>query len=212
MFSDSRMEWDWEFLEFVLWQLKRAVPGGPWSGGRRPFSVGLPPFLLFVLLAVEGLFCCPSVVQGLITQSTSAPAQITIEIRPLPLLLCPTPAGGSYGMRNAEIRSPHSLWKCLKCYLAPAMTSHGSDSRRPLTVWTPCQATAEGCVCVHRQRQPDRFRHCGQGRGRHVEVIVSFGVLPDWGSLASGREKGQRGPVNIFKARGKMKDGVGCSV
>lgn len=89
------MEQDCEFLEFLLWQLKHAVPEGLWSGGRRSFSVGLPPFLLFVLLPVEGLFCCPSVGQGLITQSTSAPAQITIEIHPLPLLLYPTPAGGS---------------------------------------------------------------------------------------------------------------------
>lgn len=109
VFSDSRTEQDCEFLEFLLWQLKHAVPGGPRSGGRRSFSVGLPPFLLFVLLPVEGLFCCPSVEQGLITQSNSAPAQISIEIRPLPLPLCPTPAGGSWGMRNAEIRSPHSL-------------------------------------------------------------------------------------------------------
>lgn len=166
------------------WQLKNAVPRRAWSGGRRSFLLVSLLFLLFVLLPVEGLFCCPSVVQGLITGSTSAPAQITIEIRPLPCLLCPTPAGSSWGMRNAEIRLPHSLWNCLKCYLAPVMTSHWSGLRQPRTVWTSCQAATEGCVCVcmgvcersHRKKQLDRFRHSGQGRSEHVEIIVLCGV------------------------------------
>ncbi len=30
--------------------------------------------------------------------------------------------------------------------------------------------------------------------------------------MTSGRERGQRGPVNIFKAGVKMKDGFGWSV
>lgn len=131
-------------------------------------------FLLFVLLPVEELLCCPSVEQGLITQSTSAPAQISIETRPLPFLLCPTPAGGSWGMRNAEIRSPHSLRNCLvlprsrddltRIRLAPAprrlnaLSGHGRG------------------VCVCRQRQLGRFINCGLGRSGHAEVIVPFGV------------------------------------
>ncbi len=135
------------------WSLYSGSSSTLFPRGRGQVAGGLFPlvsllFLLFVLLPVEGLFCCPSVEQGLITKSTSAPAQISIEIRPLPLPLCPTPAGGSWGMRNAELRSPHSLWNCLKCYLAPMVTSHGSDSCRLLGVWTSCQATAVGCVCV----------------------------------------------------------------
>jgi len=153
-------------------------PGGRGQVADRLLFVGLPPFLVFVLLPVEGLFCDPLVVQGLITESTSAPAQMTMEIRPLPHLLCPTPVGGSWGMRNAEIPLPHSLWNCLECYLAPVMTSRGSGSRQPLTAWMPCQATAEGCVWTRAQKEAtgslQTLWTCGNNR--------AVWSLPDWGS------------------------------
>ncbi len=57
------------------------------------------------------------------------------------------------------------------------------------------------CVCVCADRGNWIVSDTvGQGRSGHVEVIVPFWSLLDWGSVASGSERGQRGPVNIFKA------------